>query len=257
MNKFIISLSILFFFLFSCSSDDDIKLEDRKIIINLNHKWNNTSVSKSDFNILKFTNQNDDQVSIERYRYVLSDIKLIDTNGNKTLLSDYLLIDLGKDQNLSFSLEKIILEGIYSLNFTFGFSDDNNKDGEYADLNSANFNVPSSLGGGYHYMQFDGKYINSTTPTPSGFNYHAIRAVNNSNPNNLIFQDTSFTVNLANIEINNNKATITINVNIAEWFKSPNRWDLNILNQMLMPNFDAQLLINANGESVFSLDDEL
>ena len=46
-------------------------------------------------------------------------------------------------------------------------------------------------------------------------------------------------------------------MNIAEWFKNPNTWDLNQLNTVLMPNFEAQKLISANGKSVFSLGDIL
>ena len=44
-------------------------------------------------------------------------------------------------------------------------------------------------------------------------------------------------------------------MNIAEWFKNPNIWDLNQRNTVLMPNFEAQLLMSQNGKSVFSLGD--
>jgi hypothetical protein len=107
------------------------------------------------------------------------------------------------------------------------------------------------LGGGYHYMQFDGKYLD-TANMEAPFNYHAIRAVNRTDPNNLILKDTSFLVDLGNIEVSNTMS-IDIEMNIAEWFKNPNTWNLNELNTVLMPNFEAQELISANGESVFSL----
>ncbi|MEN8835123.1 MAG: hypothetical protein ABF311_00005, partial [Polaribacter sp.] len=67
-----------------------------------------------------------------------------------------------------------------------------------------------------------------------------------------ILQDTSFEVDLGNIEITEN-TTIEIKMNVAEWFKNPNTWNLNELNTVLMPNFDAQILMNENGQSVFSL----
>jgi hypothetical protein len=69
---------------------------------------------------------------------------------------------------------------------------------------------------------------------------------------NLKFEDTSFTVDLGSIEIKEN-ASIEIKMNIAEWFKNPNTWDLNTLNSELMANFEAQKLMNANGKTVFSL----
>ena len=42
-------------------------------------------------------------------------------------------------------------------------------------------------------------------------------------------------------------------MNIAEWFKNTYQWDLTQWNNMLMPNFQAQLKMNENGQNVFSL----
>jgi hypothetical protein len=50
--------------------------------------------------------------------------------------------------------------------------------------------------------------------------------------------------------------TIEIKMNIAEWFKNPKTWNLNELNTILMPNFEAQKMMSANGKSVFSLGEE-
>lgn len=251
-NK-IFFFSLLILFLNSCSSNEDISIQNKKLTVNFIHEWDGTPITKNDFNVVKFATKNEDTLSIERYRYVLSNIKLIDNSGFETPLLDYMLIDLGEEQNLSFTIDKLILDRNYTLNFTFGFTDADNTDGTYVDLNTANFNVPTMLGGGYHYMQFDGKYISSTTTTPAGFNYHAIRAINLADPANIIHRDTSFEVNLNNIVITGNEATIDVKVNIAEWFKNPNTWDLDVLNQMLMPNFDAQVEMNSNGRNVFSL----
>ena len=42
-------------------------------------------------------------------------------------------------------------------------------------------------------------------------------------------------------------------MNIAQWFKQPNTWNLNEYNQMLMPNSTAQILMYQNGQNVFNL----
>jgi hypothetical protein len=107
------------------------------------------------------------------------------------------------------------------------------------------------LGGGYHFMQLDGKYIDNNNEA-SGFNYHTIKAVDRTDPDNLKFEDTSFEVNLGTIVVANT-TEIEIKMNLAEWFKNPNTWNLNELNTILMPNFEAQKMMRANGESVFSL----
>ena len=237
----------------SCKDDTDccVNLESVNVTLKFTHNWDGTPVTASDFNSFNYVTENGESVSIERLRYVLSKILF---NNNVQSSNLYKLVDLNNNDT-EIIIKNIPLININSLSFTFGFSDADNIDGIYQDLNTASFNVPGMLGGGYHYMQFDGKY-KDTNNLDANFNYHAIRAVNRSDPNNLIFEDTSFLVDLGNVTITNN-ATIEIKMNIAEWFKNPNTWDLNQLNTVLMPNFEAQKLISANGKSVFSLGDIL
>ena len=237
----------------TCKDDTDccVNLETVDITLKFTHNWDGTPVTASDFNSFNYVTENGESVSIERLRYVLSNILF---NNNVQSSNLYKLVDLNNNDT-EIIIKNIPLININSLSFTFGFSDADNIDGVYQDLNTASFNVPGMLGGGYHYMQFDGKY-KDTNNIDANFNYHAIRAVNRSDPNNLIFEDTSFLVDFGSVTITNN-ATIEIKMNIAEWFKNPNTWDLNQLNTVLMPNFEAQKLISANGKSVFSLGDIL
>ena len=236
---------MVIFLIVSCNSENnDETRRNVNITIKFTHNWNGVPVTSSDFNSFNFTTENGESVSIERLRYVLSNI----TIGEN--IKNYQLVNLGEDLGLELTLVNVP-NGTKALNFVFGFADADNVDGIYQDLNTVSFNVPGMLGGGYHYMQFDGKY-KDVNNQDANFNYHAIRAVNRSDPNNLIFEDTSFLVDFGNVTITNN-ATIEIKMNIAEWFKNPNTWDLNELNTVLMPNFEAQKLISANGKSVFSL----
>ena len=153
---------------------------------------------------------------------------------------------------MNFSTNQTVALGSYSdISFVFGFTNEDNTDGTYADLNSASWNVPAILGGGYHYMQMDGKYINSSN-VESGYNYHAIRAVDNPGSNPTFPQDTFFEVSLGEITLTG-ATEITIAMNIAQWFKQPNTWNLNEYNQMLMPNSTAQILMYQNGQNVFNL----
>lgn len=239
MKKIILFLCVIAFF--SCSEEE----ENILVTLNFTHNWDGIPITKLDFNELKFTNANGEQLSIEKLRYVLSNINLVGAKNKH-------LIDIGENTGLLLTISDVN-SGATNLKFTFGFKDEDNKDGIYQDLNSVNFNVPGMLGGGYHYMQFDGKYLD-TNNQEAGFNYHAIRAVNRVNPDNLVFRDTSFEVDLGTVTITNN-TTIEIKMNVAEWFKNPNTWNLNELNTVLMPNFDAQILMNQNGKSVFSLGD--
>ncbi|OSY88683.1 hypothetical protein WH52_03120 [Tenacibaculum holothuriorum] len=256
MKRNILLLISTVFILFSCSSNTEEVPQSVNITLKFTHNWNGTPVTASDFNTIKFTNKNGEKISIERLRYVVSNITILPVDLSNTSLADGVLgfgvtrnfINLKEKEGLS--LETFAFTGIKKIGFRFGFSDFENNDGIYQDLNSANFNVPAMLGGGYHYMQFDGKYLD-TNNQEQPFNYHAIRAIDKTvTPN--ITKDTSFRVDLGEVNITGD-AEIEIKMNIAQWFENPNTWDLNKLNTVLMPNYNAQLLISENGKSVFSL----
>ena len=252
MKRLIPWFLILLVIITSCSEDLDDKVSLVNTTFNFSHNWDGTLVTNSDFNTIKFTNENGEELSIERFRYLISKITFYKTDGSTTVLDGYNLVDLTNNENLSFTPITFLETGTYSdVTFTFGFNNEDNLN-NYTDLNTASWNVPEMLGGGYHYMQFDGKFLNASDEE-QGFNYHAIRAADNPGANPTFPQDTFFNVSLGAVTITNN-ATFNIEMNIAEWFKNPHRWDLNVLNQMLMPNSSAQIMMYDNGQNVFSLE---
>lgn len=241
---------VLLILVISCTKN---KTETPSVLASLNfsHNWNGAPIVNSDLNTIKFTNANGEQLSIERLRYLISNITLTNAVGEKTIIKERHLVNLNEEKGLELVSDLALPQGTYKLSFVFGLTDVDNKDGAYQDLNSVNFNVPTMLGGGYHFMQLDGKF-NGTNSLVNNFNYHAIRAVNREDPTNVVFQDTSFEVDLGDVVIKELRA-VEVKMDVSEWFKNPNLWDLNTLNSMLMPNFNAQVLMSANGKSVFSL----
>jgi hypothetical protein len=238
----------------SCAEDQDDNLvikTEATTSFNFSHSWNETEITNSDFNTIQYTNENGEMLSVEKLRYVISDITFSREGEEDIVLDVYNLVDVTNNTNLTFTPDTKIPTGEYTnVSFTFGLDNEDNAE-NYLDLNSESFNVPEMLGGGYHYMQFDGKFINSSD-TEQGFNYHSIRAVDNPGTNPTFPQDTFFEVDLGAAFITND-VTFEVKMNLAEWFKSPNLWDLNTLNQMLMPNSTAQIMMHENGASVFSL----
>tara|TARA_R110000787_G_scaffold45993_9_gene111945 strand:+ start:5325 stop:6092 length:768 start_codon:yes stop_codon:yes gene_type:complete len=252
MKRRILAILCFAFFISSCSEDNDINVVPVGITLNFSHSWDGTEVTNADFNDFKFVNENEDTLSITRLRYLISEITLTHESGAVTTLDDYNLIDVTNNEGLSFTTSTGILPGDYtSITFRFGFGEENNTNGIYTDLNTESFNVPEMLGGGYHYMQFDGSYINSST-MEYPFNYHMISAIDliAGTPR----EDTSFVLNIGAVKVRGN-TNINIDMDVSEWFKNPNTWGLNVYNIDLMSNYDAQLLMSRNGASVFSLVD--
>ncbi len=234
----------------SCNKDNGVS--QVQITFKFSHNWDGTAVSNANFNSIIYTNANGEDLSITKLRYLISKITFEKSSGETFILDGYNLVDVTNNTNQSFTPITTIPDGDYSkVSFTFGFDNDDNYNENYIDLNSASWNVPELLGGGYHYMQLEGKFIDNTT-TETGYAYHTIRAVDNSGATQ-VFQDTFFEVDVGAVNITNN-ATFNIEMNIAEWFKNPNTWDLNVLNQMLMPNSSAQIMMYENGQNVFNLE---
>ncbi|WP_338732533.1 MbnP family protein [Mangrovimonas cancribranchiae] len=237
---------------FSCSEDNDDKLGSNNINVTptftFTQNWDGTAITSSDIENTQYTNANGEVLTITRLRYLLSHFELLDENGNTTPLQGYQLIDLSDAETYNFIPTSAVTPGSYTLKFVYGFNEADNIDGAYTDLNSASWNWPEMLGGGYHFLQFDGQYnVNTTTPMP--FNYHngtAMVSEDNFEQNFVAFE---FPTEIPISET----TTIEIQFNLAELFKNPNLWDLNIYNTPLMPNYEAQKMMQENIASAFTL----
>lgn len=250
--------------LFSCSSDDDTQpvLEPDPVTVDFQftQNWDGASIANANYQTTTYINANNTNLKLSKLVYLISDITFTAEDGTAYNAEDYNLIDARNGTNVNFTPEIEIPEGEYNVSFTFGFDDeDNDKAGGYPDLNSADgtWAVPGPLGGGYHYMRMEGTFINEIAETKT-FQYHTIRANKHSTlppaPGTLqSTQDTSFVVNLGTITIGS-MTTVEVKMNVAEWFKNPNTWDLDTNNSVMMPNFNLQIDMNENGSNgVFSL----
>lgn len=248
--------------LVACKDDDDKTQDVQEVAVEFSftQNWDGQPISNANFEVTEYTNEHGEVLTLSKLVYLISDIEFVATDGTVYTAGDYNLIDARNETGLLFSPDVLVPEGTYEVRFTFGFDDEDN-DQNYADLNSSDgtWNVPLIMGGGYHYMRMEGKFTsNLIDPQPENFQYHAIRANKHSSmppdATTLEFtEDTSFEVSLGQITIQEG-TNIEIQMNVSEWFKNPNTWDLTLLYTMLMPNYDAQIMMSENGAGgVFSL----
>ena len=126
------------------------------------------------------------------------------------------------------------------LNFRFGLNaDDNTSNSLPSDYDG--FFWPPMMGGGYHYMKFEG---NTDSTTPTGFAMHA-------GPNDGI--DYSFDVSLPITQsIVNDKMILVVTIDLNNFFSDDFEFTFPI--RMIMGNNSAQEKIQANGVDVFALE---
>jgi hypothetical protein len=143
-----------------------------------------------------------------------------------------------------------------SITFLFGLSEYRNKSNFFTDPPESNMFWPDQLGGGYHYMKFDGKYLDSLQQvTP--FNFHlGIGQTYDYYGNITGFIQNYFRVNLPGSAFSlaeNEKKEINIVMNVDSWFKTPHTWDFNHWGGMIMQNQAAMKTACDNGYDVFTV----
>lgn len=238
--------------LVSCSDDDSMAQETAVLSFLMTHEFDGLEVDNSTFSQFLYVNENGDTLSISRLRYLISDVALTAQNGDRVQLDNYQLVDVTNGNGLSFIVSDEIPYGTYTgLSFTFGFDEEDNIDEGYPDLNLAVWNWPDMLGGGYHFMQMEGMYLENGVAMPYAYHNGTARVSEG------VFEQNYFEADLNGFVVNMPFGEAEIRMNIAEWYRNPNTWDLGEYNITLMPNYDAQKMMQANGASVFSLEEFL
>jgi hypothetical protein len=229
--------------------------ESATLSLNFTQNFNGSNVTVSEFNTIAYTNANGEELSLTKLQYSISDVRFYLPNGDSVYVDDsYNLIDLEESTSLTYdltSLMELVSSTEYTgVGFNYGFDATDNTSGAYTDLNAASWGWPDMIGGGYHQMKMEGKYLDATG-TEVSYAFHNGSATKNA--------AGDFESNYRFIKLDNSGFTlegntvVEVKMNIANWYTNPNTWDLNVLYTMLMPNYDAQIMMTQNAIDVFSV----
>lgn len=142
-----------------------------------------------------------------------------------------------------------------SVSFIFGLPPEQNVTGYFLNPPENNMAWPEVLGGGYHYMQINGKWLN-TSQSLQPFNLHTGIGQTYQNGQVTAFIHNHFTVTLPmeNCTLVENEAKeLSLVMNVNDWFNTPNHLDWNEIGGSIMQNQPVQELLRANGPHAFSL----
>lgn len=260
MKKIIIAISAIIL-IASCKKEDTVIPVVEQPSPNVNfmfqQNYDGVAVSSADFATTQFTNAKGTNHTITKLQYLVSNITLHKTNGEEVELGGYNFVDLTDPDSRYYTPTVDVPAGTYTgVSITFGFSPEDNISGAYADLNAASWSWPMMIGGGYHFMKFEGKFTDKTG-AQKGFAYHNGTASKMNPDGSRTHEANEFRVRLWDFSggfevVQGHNTTINIKMNLAEWFKNPIVWSLDDYHAMLMPNYTAQKMMNQNGRSVFS-----
>lgn len=237
-----ILIILLSFLLGACMDTEDIKpiviTPTGTINLNLTHKVDGQLLL---FDTLKYTNLANNNFSVTRVNYYLSNFKLT-TNGVVKYISNQIVYIDARTQPIQIKLDNVPLGTYESLSFNIGIDAANNQHGMIPNTDE-NIGMiwPEAMGGGYHFLKLEGQFL---TPSNDRKGYAVHTGLNayliNHNP-----ITTSTTVN------ENQTSTIGLTMNINEWYKNPYTYNLFTDGNYTMGDSTTMMKITNNGKDVF------
>jgi len=186
---------------------------------------------------------------IYRLKYYVSEITLQEEDGSTVEFDTIHYRDISDESTQVLELGEIP-EGNYNrLNFTFGLDETINVDGGLPNTQT-NVNMEWPIPGdqGYHYMKFEGRYDLNGTGELKNFNLHTGATGGNQN-----YIEVS--IPISTMRVDDNDLTIMLEMDLMEWLQNPTIYDFEEFGAMIMMNQNAQEILKANGQSVFSIAD--
>ena len=207
-----------------------------------------------------YVNAAENPYQVNEIKYFISKFFLIKSDGNWVKITDNSGIhyaDLSDAKTLKWTL-KDVEEGEYKgIAFIFGLDEQDNKSHRFPNPPESNFSWPDILGGGYHYLQINGKYKDRSGEEKS-MNFHS--GIGQLYKNNVLHADSIyayihnyFSVKLpVNFKIEKGKTShLDLIMNVDAWFDAPIVYDHNYFGSGIMQNQQAQAVIKENGKNVF------
>lgn len=199
---------------------------------------------------LCYTNEAGNTFMITEIQWFLSQIELQDDQGAWIPLEPRIFyIDTNIPESHTLRAASIPVGKYKTLRFVFGLDEEDNQTGLFSNPPEANMFWPEPLGGGYHYMKLNGKYLDGDGQLVP-LNVHLGIGQNEDHSQ---FYQNYFTVEMP-IDFTlteNAENQLDLTMIVDNWFRNPNLYDFNEWGSAIMQNQAAQQVLKENGNDVF------
>lgn len=234
---------------------------------------------------LMYFNEAGNNYLITEIQWFISDVKLETADGTEMSFAgsedNIFYLDTDLPETKLIESENIAENRFSKIIFTFGFDEANNISNRFTNPPESFMFWPEYLGGGYHYMKLNGKWVNEDNLLEP-FNFHLgigqeyneenkitdsiFRFGKSSNYSHcegytplLNLKDVTefihnyFIVEIpVDFEVNQDEITeLELVMQVEKWFKEPNVYDHNYWGGAIMQNQNAMAAACENGKNVF------
>lgn len=227
--------------LYSCKKTETPAIEAYKtnLQIHVSHRVGGLNLF---YDTIKYTNLAGNKYSLTLLEYYISEISLRKEDNSFVKCKGSFYINPRLNQ-VNIQLSGMAPGKYTGLKFYIGIPPENNVFGALeATTENTNMQWPEPLGGGYHFLKMEGRYIDSTNQA-RGFAMHL-------GSNEMLIQHQIIPVNL---EVNEQNICFTnLVMDVNEWFKSPYTYNFERDGNYTMAITPLMQLLKNNGYDVFS-----
>lgn len=189
-----------------------------------------------------YLNDAGNNYEVSKLLYYLSNVSLIKSDSTLLKLKDYQYVDASIDSCESFTVQNVPVGEYIGMKFNIGLDSTQNLTGALPNTpENQGMEWPDMMGGGYHFMKFEGHYLDGATET--GFAMHLGRNMNLVTC--IIYHP---------VTVGSSGTMVHMNMNLNEWFRNPDIYDFNVDGPSSMGSMPAMAKLTRNGVDVFDID---
>lgn len=253
-NTFYILLMLFVILFNACKKDED---EQANVTFNFSHEIDGSPVI---FDSLMYVNAAENHYLITEIQYFISDITFYKSGQEYAYTTNEYIkyLDTNIPSTLTWAFPAELRKGNYdSLSFTFGIDSVKNVSNMFVNPPERDMFWPEMMGGGYHYMKLNGKWIPDSETQPQAFNIHlGIGQIYANDTSSTVerFVQNYFKVTIhQSFKLSGKTNNIGIVMDVNSWFDTPEVYDFDHWGAHIMQNQNAMHTICLNGKDVFSL----
>ncbi len=219
----------------ACDGEEPESEDHGKIIFTFFHRVEGEPLQ---IDTMIYTNAAGNHYLITEVQYFISDVILHQSGGSGFLIDDWTdiyYIDNDIPSTMTWEVFDKIPAGSYdSVSFMFGISQEKNISLMFVNPPERDMFWPDVLGGGYHYMKLNGKWLNDGMSQNRPFEFHLgigqIYSGDTIDVNDITgFVHNNFRVTLPGSSFQmttGDTVHVAVSMNIEQWFTGPHTIDL-------------------------------
>ncbi len=207
---------------------------------------------------MEYQNAAGNRYQVDEVKFFISDVAFVSRGGEQYSVTDHDGIhyfDSDMASSYDWVISKVPDGQFDSITFVYGLLPAQNVTGFFVNPPENNMAWPDVLGGGYHYMQINGKWL-AANDTVKPFNLHTGigQRYENGQVTEFVHNQFRVTLPLQDFIIQRESTTqLDFVMNVNAWFSEPNVYNFDVIGGSIMQNQAAQEMLRENGPHALSV----